>query len=178
MIGVLAVCCWLVAVQPTPLSPVGGTGTEAELSKAGDGRLQLALRADFDALLLGIGSTTPLEQRVRAMESLRGEDLEAAIERLKRYLQRRVRIRFDDQAAPLTVSFPELRYGIDGVRLLTLGNESRLLCTIPQGARSVTFFASRSFGPVTLRGFAGPGGRRQQIRLEAGQTSPPLGIPP
>ena len=170
-------CFWLLAAQPALEAPLPRSGTEAELSRVGDNLVQLTLRADFDALLLGIGSTTPLDQRVRAMESLRGDALDEAITRLKRYLERRVRVRFDGHSVPLSVRFPELRRSGDGLRLLTLGSESRLLCTIPEGARAVTFFASRSFGPVTLSGFVGPEGRRPRTRLEAGQRSQEMTIP-
>ena len=136
------------------------------------------LRLDLDALLVGIRPSADIAMRVRALERLREAELERAVGRLERYLHRRVRIRFDGRVEPFRVRFLDQVRTPDGRGLLTLGGTVRLDLEVPEGAREVSFFASRSFGSVILTVELESSGRRLRTRLERGERSPPIGLQP
>ena len=138
------------------------------------GAFVIDLWFDFDALLLGLSPAAPAPDRLVAMESLRraGRDAEAAaVARLSELLRRRLRARFDGEAVPFAIAFPDNRDATAG-ELVTLGGRVRLDGRAPQGARAFTFFASRSFRGVDLR--VGVGERRSRQILEPGVESKPI----
>jgi hypothetical protein len=142
-----------------------------------DGRFEVDLHADLDALLLGLSSTAPASCRLQAMEALRrggpgAED--AAVERLVELLRRRLRVRFDGEAAAVSIGFPERRESAAG-ELVTLGPRARLTGAAPGGAGAFTFFASRSFRGVELR-VVGAGGAESRQVLEPGAESAPVAL--
>ena len=143
---------------PNPVESGPWSGVEARLRVDGDS-FEVELRTDLDALLVGLSPASPVEQRIRAMARFQGDELDAEIERLRRYLDRRIRVRFDGVVAPLAVAFPSSQRSADGASLLSLGGLAVLRGTVPARARSVSFFASRSFGAV-----------RVTVRTEAGSS--------
>ena len=168
--------CLLLLVQiDTSREAAAPTVVEARLSF--DGAFEVDLYTDLDALLLGLSPVAPASRRLLAMESLRRAGREAedeAVARLTDLLRRRLRLRFDGEAAPFEIAFPERR-ATGGGELLTLGSFARLCGTAPAGARAFTFFASRSFRGVELRVRAGDRGSREV--LEPGAASAPVDLP-
>ena len=161
------------ASAEAPRPAAAGTVVEAKL-EAGD-TFAADLYTDLDALLLGVSAATPAAQRLAAMEVLRAAGAEAqtgAIERLTDYLRRRIRLRFDGVAAELEVQFPERR--TTGADLVTLGSFARVRARMPEAAREVTFFASRSFKFIDLR--VAIGDRRSRQMVEPGAESAPISL--
>ena len=163
----------LLALQPdsTGLQRPRGVSAALELSS---GAFSVELQSDLDALLLGVSPSSSPQQRVAAMERLRGEQIGVELERLRRYLLRRVRVRFDGAAARLEVELPGLRLTPDAEGILTVGNSAVFRGVFPLQAKEVSFFASRSFGSVTLTVASATEGRRQI--LEPGERSAPFPI--
>ena len=163
---------WVVSLLlANPAANSLWSGVEARL-RVGHESFELELRTDLDALLVGMSPASPVEDRIRAMARLQGEELDAAIERLRKYLERRIRVRFDGEMAPVVVVFPDSRRSDDGRSLLSLGGRAVLRGPMPARAGVVSFFASRSFGAVRLTVHT-RGGSAGQL-LEPGERSVPV----
>ena len=169
----MSLAAWWMAclLLPNPAGNGPWSGVEARLRVEGES-FEVELRTDLDALLLGMSPGAPVEQRIRAMGRFQGEELEAEIERLRRYLDRRIRVRFDGVVAPIEVAFPSSQRTADGTSLLSLGGRAVLRGTVPARARSVSFFASRSFGAVRVTVRTEAGSARQL--LAPGERSAPV----
>lgn len=162
----------LLAMSLVAQSPSALVATRAELDLEA-ARFHLDLWSDFDGLLLGVGPGVQMQARLAAMEALRRLPAEATqkrVERLRELLRRRVRVRFDGEAEAFDVLFPERRTTAEG-ELLTLGPVARLGGEIPQGAKQVTVFGSRSFRGIDLRISQG-GSRSRQVLLPGAESSP------
>jgi hydrogenase/urease accessory protein HupE len=121
-----------------------------------DGSYQVEIVADLDAFALGVSPEVPSEELAAALEAMDEGELAAAVERVERTFSRRVRVRFDGEAAPAHITFPE--WGAPPATLsptaaaepTILGLTARLSGRVPEGAREVTFQASLAFPPVHL----------------------------
>jgi hypothetical protein len=156
-------------VAPAPAQRV-------QLNIDSGGRFAVVLQTDLDALLLGVAPATSLIERVREMEAQSSSELDRGVERLNRMLERRLRVRFDGDPVPFSIAYPLARRR-DG-RLLSLGNTLRLEGEAPDDARSVSFFASRSFGSILLTLDIEARRHPEVILLQPGERSAPVALDP
>ena len=157
--------------------------TEATLALRPGGAFAVDVACDLDALALGVDAaadSAALAARIDAMSPAEREDL---VSRLAELLKRRLRVRFDGEPVPFTVSLPD-RGGAraPGAAPTALGLVARLEGRVPEGAKTVSFFASRAFPPVRLT-VVGTDGRPRPVEvLERGDTSAAMplegGAPP
>jgi hypothetical protein len=134
-----------------------------------DGTWHADLRVDVDALALGVSSSTDSAELAATLAALDDEALARARRNAANTLSRRIRVRFDDRVVRPTVAFPSPEPTV-------FGTLARFEGIVPEGAASVSFFASRSFGTVrlTVLDQAGPAGRTWF--LDAGARSEPYRI--
>jgi hypothetical protein len=127
------------------------TLTDVDLELHDDGTYTVDVVCDLDALALGAPSTADSAALAAEIEALDPDAREELTERLLVLLKRRLRVRFDGQPDAFDVSFPERQQPPpEGVPPAALGLVARLSGRVPDGAREVTFFASRAFPPVRL----------------------------
>ncbi len=174
--AILSAAILLAAILPaSPAAAHSLELTRTLLVLKTDGSYQVDMTCDLDALALGAGPGADDAELAAALRALPAPELAAEIEQLRRYFQRRVRIRFDGQPARPAVSFPE--HGTPAAEEAeiptVLGLTARLEGRLPPGAAAVTFSASRAFPPVhlTILDQRRLDGRRQL--LEAGAPSDP-----
>ena len=181
-IGLLAAALVLAgALAPPGVGPALAhplAFTEVTLTLGDDGTFEADLIYDLDALALGVPLDTDDAELAAALARLPPDEFEVRVARLRRLFERRVRVRFDGEPTPFEVSFPD--YGTpratDAGIPTVLGLTARLTGTIPEGASTVGFFASRAFGEVHLT--IVDAGRAAEVRsvLEAGARSDPLDL--
>ena len=170
--------CWIFAAAA--LLQAGGASahnfgfTDVRLELHTGGTFRAEIVCDVDALALGVDAAAAdsgeLASRIEAMPRAEQDALASAVGDL---LNRRVRVRFDDEPAPFTVSLPERGSRPPGSQPSALGLVARLDGRIPAGARMMSFFASRAFPPVRLT-VVGPDGRARPVEvLDRGETSRP-----
>ena len=145
------------------------TAPASEEANAGPSTFQADLRCDLDALALGADPTTETAILVEQLVAESQAALEARLQRLRTLFERRVRVRFDGEPQPFTVSFPN-----SGEEDTFLGLTARLTGTVPARAEGFTFFASRAFPPVRLI-LEGPEGTIVHT-LERGGESPAIEV--
>ena len=152
--------------------------TEVTLTLRADGAFEADLIYDLDALALGAPIDADDAELVAALEGLSPDDLETRIARLRRLFERRVRVRFDGDPVPFDVSFPDhgTARATEADIPTVLGLTARLAGTIPEGATTVGFFASRAFGEVHLTILDPARGIEARSVLEAGARSDPLDL--
>ncbi len=133
---------------------------------------------DLDALALGVPLDTDDAELAAALAALRPDELDERLARLRRLFERRVRVRFDGVAVPFEVRFPD--HGAPETAIAdiptVLGLTARLTGTIPPGAATVGFFASRAFGEVHLTIVDAERGGETRSILEPGARSDPLDL--
>lgn len=129
-----------------------------------DGTFQVDLRVDVDALALGVSPATDDMELVAAIDAMDSAERELALDRARNTVARRVRVRFDDEPVEYAVSFPFAleaeepgapESGSEGLDEVSetptrFGTVARLAGRRPAGAETVSFSASRAFGPVQL----------------------------
>lgn len=128
------------------------TFTDTTLTIQANGTFQVDLRYDLDALALGSPISTDDAVLVAALEALSPDEFDDRLENLRRLFKRRVRVRFDGNPTPFEVAFPDhgtLRATEADIPTV-LGLTARLTGTVPVGATTVEFFASRAFADVHL----------------------------
>ncbi len=174
----LRVCCWAVTTALLAAATAGAHSfelTRTLLVIKTDGSYQVDITCDLDALALGAGPAADSAELAAALRALSAAELAEKTDQLRRYFQRRVRIRFDGEADRPAVSFPD--HGTPAAEEAeiptVLGLTARLEGRLPAAAAEVTFSASRAFPPVhlTILDERRLGGRRRL--LEAGAPSPP-----
>lgn len=141
-----------------------------------DGTFQVDFRCDLDALALGAAPDADSAALAAHLQTLSDDELSKALDRLRSTLERRIKLRFDDERVRATVSFPE--HGM--ARAATadpptfLGLTARFEGEIPAEATTFTLAASRSFPPVhlTVLDQGSLSGTRQV--LERGAVSEPV----
>ena len=158
-------------------APIGAhefTILDAVVVVEADGTWHADLRVDVDALALGASPATPSVDVARSLAALDSEARAAAIERARTTIERRVRVRFDGAIQRPDVTFPE--HGTPQLEAspepTVFGTLARLEGTVPAGSLEVTFFASRSFGPVRLTVFDQIAPGTATFVLGAGEESP------
>ena len=143
-----------------------------------DGSWLADVQVDVDALALGVSPTSDANENVAALQAMSYAELEAAIQRAEETLQRRVRIRFDDEPQPARVEFPD----IENETLLQapapslLGLTARFSGRVPEGAEEVSFFTSRALGNTHFTLLHQPTGRTDQYPVEPGARTEPFAL--
>ena len=152
--------------------------TEVTLTLHADGAFEADLIYDLDALALGAPIDADDAELVAALEGLSPDELGTRLARLRRLFERRVRVRFDGDPVPFDVSFPDhgTARATEADIPTVLGLTARLAGTIPEGATTVGFFASRAFGEVHLTILDPARGIEARSVLEAGARSDPLDL--
>lgn len=152
--------------------------TNSRLVVRADGTFQVDLACDLDALALGIDSKTDAREVVAAILAKSPKEREGLAADLRGLLAKRVRVRFDGVPAPFEVVFPAR--AVDPAAVVGLPNATvfgltaRLTGRVPDGAREVTFWASRAFPPINLTiTDDGSAGKVREV-LESGEESPPF----
>ena len=132
--------------------------TRTTLVLLADGSFRVEMVVDLDALALGVPQSSDNAELVRLLTSMPEAELDERLENLRQLFLRRVRIRFDGEAATPTVRFPEYT-GEPAPRSPSpdvepapslIGLVARLEGQVPGDARELTFQASRSFPPIHL----------------------------
>ncbi|MEE8523692.1 MAG: HupE/UreJ family protein [Thermoanaerobaculia bacterium] len=182
--------CVLYGCVAPILAAAGADGHNLELTDTviivkTDGTYQVDMTCDLDALALGAPPGADSAELAARLNALDDGDLADRIADLARYFERRVRIRFDDRPSRPIVSFPDaatvLAEAVEPPSFL--GLTARLEGLVPEGAREMTFRASRSFPPVhlTILDQASAGGSRQLLELgvpsEPFRLDQPIGVP-
>jgi len=151
--------------------------TEVEARLAADGTFRVDMRVDLDALALGVSSTTDSEQVVGALNGLDADGFEAAVERARDTLERRVRVRFDGEMVAADLDFPEYENPSPTTPQPTvLGVIARFSGKVPEGAKEFVFRASRAFPPVQLTVIDEASGRSERWPLAPGEDSPAFAL--
>jgi len=141
----------VLLLLPVPAAAHSFGYTDVHMQLGADGRYAVDVTCDLDALALGVSSTTDSAKLAAEIEALPEAERAELVEQLKALLQRRLRVRFDGQPDSFGVELPESGEPPRAGQLPTaLGLRARLVGRIPQGARTVSFFASRAFPPVRL----------------------------
>ncbi len=126
------------------------TISEARL-KLGQDHFEMALICDLDAFALGAPPDADSQALAETLASMPREELEPLLNKLRDFLQRRIRLRFDGEAADLRISFPELGKPLSENRIPTfIGTRAHFEGRIPEDASHFTLMASRSLPPVSL----------------------------
>jgi hypothetical protein len=151
--------------------------TDVRLELRRDGTFRADVTCDIDALALGVESTVDSAAVAAHIEAMPAAEREALVGQLGETLKRRLRVRFDGEPAPFTVSLPERgQPRPEGSLPSALGLLARLEGRVPAGAREASFFASRAFPPVRLE-IVGPEGTRLHVQiLQRGAESTPASV--
>ena len=152
--------------------------TAVTLTLRADGAFDADLVYDLDALALGAPIGTDDAELAAALASLPPDQLETRIARLRRLFERRVRVRFDGEPVRFDVSFPDhgTARATEAEIPTVLGLTARLRGSVPEGAATVGFFASRAFGEVHLTILDPARGIETRSVLEPGARSDPLDL--
>jgi hypothetical protein len=151
--------------------------TDVRLELRGDASFRADVVCDLDALALGVESGADSVALAAAIEAMAPADRDALAAQLEEMLERRLRVRFDGEAAAFEVTLPERgQPRPEGSLPSALGLVARLEGRVPARAREVSFFASRAFPPVRLE-IVDEGGRRLHVQiLQRGAESTPAGL--
>jgi len=167
----------LATVDARPALAHGFAFTDVTLALRANGTFAVDIACDVDALALGVDNPTHSAALAGQIRSMPPAEQDALVARLAEMLGRRVRVRFDGEPAPFSVSLPERgRPQASDASPSALGFVARLEGKVPAGAKTATFFASRAFPPVRLT-VVSPDGRKGPVEaLERGGESRPLDV--
>lgn len=142
----------LLLALPGPGSAHDLKFTEVLLVLKTDGTFQVDLLCDLDALALGADPSRDSAELATALRNLGDTEREAAEARLRRLFERRVRVLFDGERVPVTLSFPHHGTALASEAPVpsVYGLVARLEGVVPEMAVTVSFRASRAFPPVQL----------------------------
>ncbi len=117
-----------------------------------DGTYRLDVEWDADAFLLDVKPGHVEEEDLLRLGLMAEIAREARLQALRRMFQVRIKLRFDGEIVRHEVALPNLGEGRWGSEEPgpSPGKLVRLEGVMPEGARSFVFWASRSFGVVTL----------------------------
>lgn len=154
------------------------TITDVKLVIRVDGELRADITCDLDELALGVGPQHSIEELARTIAGLPEAERQRLVDGLRDLFRKRVRLRFDGEAAAASLSLPELDQPppAAGAPRSYFGTTARLSAPIPAGAKSFTFWASRAFQPVHLTVTDERTGRSQRQTLAAGEESAPYAL--
>jgi hypothetical protein len=150
---------------------------DVRLELGASGTFRADVVCDLDALALGVDRGADSVALAAAIEAMSPVERGALVARLTETLKRRLRVRFDGEAAAFEVSLPDRgRPRPEGTLPSALGLVARLEGRVPAGAGEVTFFASRSFPPVRFE-VVGESGERLHLEvLQHGSESTPASV--
>lgn len=149
--------------------------TEVLIAIDRDGSFQADMTIDVDALALGVSPEVPSEELYERLSSMPSSELDAAIDRAKNTLLRRVRFRFDGERAEPALEFPDIGAPFDD-EPTRLGLTARFKGTVPITAGELVFFASRALGPTYVTITDARTGAGRQFPLQPGEESPPFDL--
>jgi hypothetical protein len=165
-----------VGLAPCPASAHSFAITDALIVLKTDGTYQVDVTVDVDALALGLPDSTDSYGLAAELSAMAPAEFTEAVERARQTIGRRVRIRFDDVKQDPTITFPQY-----GTPLATesrvptvLGVKARLEGRVPEGAKSLTFFASRAFAAVHLTIYEQATGVSLKYPLGRAEEAPPF----
>ncbi|MEM8932525.1 MAG: hypothetical protein AAGE94_15185 [Acidobacteriota bacterium] len=145
---VLSVLVGLVAV---PAAAHDMTETRIVLVLRLDDAFHAEITADLDALALGADPTADSATLARRLLDLDPTELETLVDRLRRTLERRLRILADGERIPFEITFPGRgRTPRPEEPPSVLGLIARLDGRLPVDTETVSVRASRAFPPVEL----------------------------
>jgi hypothetical protein len=151
--------------------------TDVTLALRADGTFAVDVVADLDALALGVDASADSAVLAAQIRSMSDADRDRLVAGLAGLLQRRLRVRFDGEPAPFSVSLPQRGAApVPGTPPSALGLVARLEGRVPAGAKTVSFFASRAFPPVRLAVVSPDGRRGPADVLERGGEGRPLAL--
>lgn len=149
--------------------------TDVRVQLSSNQTWQMDLRVDLDALALGVPPSTDSHLIKKELENAPPDVLAEFVERARRTLLTRVKVRIDDVDVEPELSFPE--HGAppnpDAELPTLLGLTARFKGTLPPGAREFAARFSRAFGPVHLNLVDHPRGFTNSYALEPGAQMPP-----
>lgn len=168
----------LPALTTTPAAAHEFSLTDVLVVFKTDGTYQVDLTCDLDALALGVSSQTDNAEVAALLRSLPEDNIGHRLDRLRRSLERRVRVRFDGEPVGPTVSFPDHGTPLaDNAEVPTvIGLTARFEGRVPADAEIFTLQVSRSFPPVhlTILHQGAVGGVRELV--EQGAESTPFRV--
>lgn len=136
---------------PAAVSAHEFTFTDVRLELRAERTWAAEVGCDVDALALGVSSTADSAALAAEIEAMSPAAREELVSRLAGLVKRRIRVRFDGTPAEFEMSLPERgKPRAPDALPSALGLVLRLEGRVPEGAREVTFFASRGFPPVRL----------------------------
>ncbi len=141
--------------------------------------VQTELTVDVDAIALGRDPSADSSDALAVLAAMEPDERQEALARAETYLKRHVRLRFDGEPTNFSVAFPKpLDSPIDLEPLLPsyFGTTARLESSLPDEAKSLTFFASASLRGIrlTIRDLRTP--QEFRVVLAPGEESAPWPI--
>lgn len=175
----LLVLCWVTGA--TVASAHDFSITETLVLFKSDGSYQVDLHMKLDALALGVGSEVDLTQLHAALEAMSPEELETLRSKLLELLDRRVRLRFDEQPVGPEVSLPELgSQRLKGLGMpKSFGTTARFTGHVPADSGSFSLQLSSAFPPALVTVLDQTTATSLRVQLQAGErlSAVPLGVP-
>tara|TARA_B100001167_G_scaffold150409_1_gene97915 strand:+ start:30 stop:1145 length:1116 start_codon:yes stop_codon:yes gene_type:complete len=136
-----------------------------------DGKYQIDVTTDLDALALGVGLGANSATLARNLATMPKASLDERLTDLRQTLTEQLVMRFDGEAAKMDLEFPEFGTMMNAEVPSYIGLTARFTGVIPERARTFTFQADRQFPPVYLTVLDLAGGRDAQQLLLRGEES-------
>ena len=136
-----------------------------------DGKYQIDVTTDLDALALGVGLGANSATLARNLATMPKASLDERLTDLRQTLTEQLVMRFDGEAAKMDLEFPEFGTMMNAEVPSYIGLTARFTGVIPERARTFTFQADRQFPPVYLTVLDLAGGRNAQQLLLRGEES-------
>lgn len=136
-----------------------------------DGKYQIDVTTDLDALALGVGLGANSATLARTLATMPKTALEERLTELRQILAKQLVMRFDGAIATMDLEFPEFGTMKNAEVPSYIGLTARFTGVIPERIRALTFQADRKFPPVYLTIIDQAGGRDNQQVLLRGEES-------
>ena len=136
-----------------------------------DGKYQIDVTTDLDALALGVGLGANSATLARTLATMPKTALEERLTELRQILTKQLVMRFDGAVATMDLEFPEFGTMKNAEVPSYIGLTARFTGVIPERIRALTFQADRKFPPVYLTIIDQAGGRDNQQVLLRGEES-------
>ena len=136
-----------------------------------DGKYQIDVTTDLDALALGVGLGANSATLARTLATMPKTALEERLTELRQILTKQLVMRFDGAIATMDLEFPEFGTMKNAEVPSYIGLTARFTGVIPERIRALTFQADRKFPPVYLTIIDQAGGRDNQQVLLRGEES-------
>lgn len=165
--------------------------TEVEVTFRADGTYEVRMRYDVDAYLIGVRPEHITESDLKALREMPPAQRIEREKDLRDLLGRRVRVRFDGQRVEPEIAFVPSGLPIarptsqattqagqssdDGSHASRVETIIAMTGTVPAGATTFDFWASRSFGTIILQAGRESSGRSHEI-IEPGAGSKPIDL--